>query len=290
MMITDAQVHIWAPETPEKPYAKGEASKPHRSLPLGHEELLREMDGAGVQRCVLVPPTWEADRNDTSLEAARLHPERFAVMGRLKINAPESRALISTWKHQPHMLGIRMVFNHGRSREWLEDGTADRFWDAAERHGVPVMAFAPHAVPKLGAIAEGHPGLRMIIDHMGLSTALRGKPLDAAVDDVIKMARLPNVAIKVSALPCYVDEAYPFPTLHPLIRRVVDAFSAQRCFWGTDLSHLPCPYGQAVTLFTEELDFLSATDKEWIMGRGIAEWLNWPVPITLSRRTSNFLG
>ena len=280
MMITDAQVHIWAPETPEKPYAKSEASQPHRSIPLGHDELLTEMDGAGVQRCVLVPPTWEADRNDTSLEAARLHPERFAVMGRIKINAPESRTLMSTWKHQPHMLGIRMVFNHGRSREWLDDGTADWFWDAAEQHDIPVMAFAPHAVPKLGAIAEGHPGLRMIIDHMGLSTALRGKQLDAAVDQVIGMARLPNVAIKVSALPCYVDEAYPFPTLHPLIRRVVDAFGAQRCFWGTDLSHLPCPYGQVVTLFTEELDFLSANDKEWIMGRGIARWLNWPIPTT----------
>lgn len=280
MMITDAQVHIWAPETPEKPYAKSEASQPHRSIPLGHDELLTEMDGAGVQRCVLVPPTWEADRNDTSLEAARLHPERFAVMGRLKMNAPESRALLATWKDQPHMLGIRMVFNHGRSREWLEDGTADWFWDSAEQHDIPVMAFAPHAVPKLGAIAEGHPGLRMIIDHMGLSTALRGKPLDAAVDQVIRMARLPNVAIKVSALPCYVDEGYPFPTLHPLIRRVVDAFGARRCFWGTDLSHLPCPYGQVVTLFTEELDFLSPNDKEWIMGRGIAQWLNWPDPTT----------
>jgi hypothetical protein len=32
-----------------------------------------------------------------------------------------------------------------------------------------------------------------------------------------------------------------------------------------------------VTLFTEELDFLSATDQEWIMGRGIADWLNWPL-------------
>jgi L-fuconolactonase len=95
------------------------------------------------------------------------------------------------------------------------------------------------------------------------------------VDEVIKMARLPNVAVKVSALPCYVDEAYPFPTLHPLIRRVVDAFGPQRCFWGTDLSHLPCSYRQAVTLFTEELGFLSSMDKEWIMGRGIADWLNW---------------
>jgi predicted TIM-barrel fold metal-dependent hydrolase len=278
MMIIDSQVHIWAPETPANPYSTENAAKPHRSVPLGHDELLREMDGAGVARCVLVPPTWEADRNDTSLEAARLHPDRFAVMGKITLTAPESRALMATWKSQPHMLGIRLVFNAGRSKEWLTDGTADWFWDAAERYDVPVMAFAPNAVLKLGAIAERHPGLRMIIDHLGLSSALRGKTLEPAVDEVIKLARLPNLAVKVSALPCYVAEPYPFPTLHPIVRRVVDAFGPRRCFWGTDLSHLTCPYKQCVTLFTEEMKSLSPTELEWIMGRGIAEWLNWPLP------------
>jgi predicted TIM-barrel fold metal-dependent hydrolase len=278
MLIIDSQVHIWAPETPEKPYAKENASPPHRPIPLGHDELLREMNNAGVERCVLVPPTWEGDRNDTSLEATRLHPDRFAVMGRIKLIAPESRALIATWKNQRHMLGIRLVFNAGRSKEWLEDGTADWFWEAAERHDVPVMAFAPHAVSRLGEVAERHPGLRLIIDHMGLSSALKGEPLGPAVDNVIKFAHLPNVALKVSALPCYVAEPYPFPTLHPLVRRVVDAFGPERCFWGTDLSHLPCPYKQAVTLFTEEMKSLSSTELEWIMGRGIAEWLDWPQP------------
>ena len=278
MMIIDSQVHIWAPETPEKPYSTENASKPHRPVPLGHEELLKEMDGAGVARCVLVPPTWEADRNDTSLEAARMRPDRFAVMGRLKITAPESRALMATWKGQPHMLGVRMVFNQGRSKEWLVDGTADWLWDAAERYDVPVMAYAPHAVAKLGEITERHPGLRLIVDHMGLNAALRGKPLGPAIDTVIKLARLPNVAVKVSALPGYVDEPYPFPSLHPLVRRVVDAFGPRRCFWGTDLSHLPCPYKQVVTLFTEEMKSLSSTELEWIMGRGLAEWLHWPLP------------
>ncbi|MDP2602659.1 MAG: amidohydrolase family protein [Deltaproteobacteria bacterium] len=278
MMIIDSQVHIWAPPTPEKPYSTENAAKPHRSVPLGHQELLREMDGAGVARCVLVPPTWEADRNDTSLEAARLHPDRFAVMGKIKLTAPESRALMATWKSQPHMLGIRLVFNSGRSKEWLVDGTADWFWAVAERYDVPVMAFAPHAVAKLGAIAERHPGLRLIIDHLGLSSALRGKTLEPGVDEVIKLARLPNLAVKVSALPCYVEEPYPFPTLHPIVRRVVDAFGPRRCFWGTDLSHLTCPYKQCVTLFTEEMKSLSSAELEWIMGRGLAEWLDWPLP------------
>ena len=278
MLIVDSQVHIWAPETPEKPWATGDAATPHRSEPLGHEELLRAMNVAGVYRTIVVPPTWEADRNDTSLEAARLYPDRFAVMGRLPLDQPSSRQLIATWKCQPGMLGIRVSFRFGRTQSWLDNGTADWFWDAAEKYDVPVMVFAPQAVPKIGEIAARHPRLRLIIDHLGLSTEIKGKPLAPAIDALVKLAPTSNVAVKASALPCYVTESYPFRSLHPHIRRVVEAFGPRRVFWGTDLSHLPCPYRQAVTLFTEELDFLSATDKEWIMGRAISEWLNWPLP------------
>jgi len=278
MMIIDSQVHIWGPETPDKAYMKEDASKPHLPTPLQHEELLQVMDANGVQRTVCVPPTWEGYSNEESMRAARLHPDRFAVMGRIPVFKPESRSLMATWKKQPGMLGIRIAFHQGRSKLWLEDGTADWLWDEAERHNIPIMAFAPDAVHKLGEVAERHPGLRLVIDHMGLSSALRGKSLEPAVADLLKLARLKNVAVKVSALPCYVDEPYPFPTLHPLIQRVVGAFGPQRSFWGTDLSHLTCPYKQCLTLFTEELKFLSQSDKEWIMGRGIAEWLNWPLP------------
>ena len=199
-------------------------------------------------------------------------------MGKLALTNPNGPALMATWNQQPHMLGIRMTFNAGHARQWIEDGTADWFWDAAEKYNVAVMAFAPNSVAKLGEVAERHPGLRLIIDHMGLSSALRGKSLEPAVANVIKLARLKNVAVKVSALPCYVDEPYPFPTLPPLVRRVVDAFGPERCFWGTDLSHLPCPYEQVVTLFTEEMKSLTTHELEWIMGRGLAEWLNWPLP------------
>ena len=236
------------------------------------------MDANGVQRTVCVPPTWEGFSNESHCEAARLYPDRFAVMGRYSDQINRKAASCCPHGKTTRHAGHTHAFHQGRATVWLEDGTADWFWDAAERHDVPVMAFAPQAVPKLGEIAERHPGLRLIIDHMGLSSALRGKPLDGAVDNLLKLARLKNVAVKVSALPCYVEEPYPFPTLHPLIRRVVEAFEPRRCFWGTDLSHLTSSYKQCLTLFTEELHFLSDNDKEWILGRGIAEWLDWPLP------------
>ena len=277
MTIIDAQVHIWPPESPERPRVTVDASKPHRSVPLGYEGLLREMEPAGVQRVICVPPSWEGYRNDFALEAARLYPDRFAVMGKLPVNQPGNEKFMATWKKQPGMLGMRISFVHGGTHRWLDDGSTDWFWAAAERYDIPIMLFVPFAIEKVAEIAERHPGLRLIVDHIGLNVKLRGQDLTPVVSTVAQFARFMNVAVKASALPCYVAESYPFPTLHPHIRRIVDAFGPRRVFWGTDLSQLPCSYRQAVTLFTEELDFLSDTDKEWIMGRAVAEWLGWRI-------------
>ena len=277
MTIIDAQVHIWPPETAERPYIKEDASKPHRSVPLTDDRLLEEMKIAGVDRVILVPPSWEGYRNDYALEAAQKYPDRFAVMGKVPLNDPASKNRIASWLQQPGMLGFRISFRHSGTHSFLDDGTADWFWADCERYDIPVMIFAPFAVAKIGAIAERHPGLRVIVDHMGLNVQWKGKDLGPGIDVLVKFARMKNVGVKASCLPCYVAEPYPFSTLHPQIRRVFDAFGPQRIFWGTDLSQMPCGYRQAVTLFTEELDFLSAQDQEWIMGRALAQWLRWPL-------------
>ena len=81
MLIVDAQVHTWAASTPERSWSGG--GEPQRPTPFSNEELLKEMNAAGVHRAVLVPPGWEGARNDLALAAARAHPDRFAVMGRI---------------------------------------------------------------------------------------------------------------------------------------------------------------------------------------------------------------
>jgi predicted TIM-barrel fold metal-dependent hydrolase len=231
-----------------------------------------------VDRAVLVPPSWEGDRNDLALDAARLHPERFAVMGRLAIEKPESRPLVEGWKRQPGMLGMRFTFHTELQKPWLTDGTADWLWPAAEQAGIPVMIFPPGSLPVVDRIAERHPGLRLVIDHLAIGTAKKDAEAFVHLPELCTLARRPNVAVKASALPCYTSEPYPFRALHTHIRRVYDAFGPRRVFWGTDWTRLPVPWRQAVTLFTEELPWLSAEDKEWIMGRAISAWIGWPLP------------
>jgi hypothetical protein len=41
---------------------------------------------------------------------------------------------------------------------------------------------------------------------------------------------------------------------------------------------MPCSYAQAISFFTQEIPFLTEDDKQRIMGRGLCEWLGWPLP------------
>jgi L-fuconolactonase len=274
--IIDSQVHIWAANAPERPWAPGMENRAHLPEPLGAERLLAWMDEAGVDAAVLVPPSLEGDRNDLALEAAQKFPTRFAVMGRIALDRPNREAL-HIWKSQPGMLGVRLTFHRPDTRPALTDGTADWFWPAAEEFGIPIMVHAPERMPVLAGIAERHPGLRLIVDHMGFARDTMDDKALAAADRLIALARLPNVFVKVSALPCYSSAPYPFRNLDEPLRRIIQAFGPRRCFWGTDLSRMleHCSYRQGVTHFAQELDFLSADDLEWIMGRGLAECLGW---------------
>lgn len=280
MLIADAQVHLWGADSPSRPWPPGEAHRAQKPYPVTKDMALAGMKEAGVDRVVVVPPSWEGDRNDLALEAARLHPDRFAVMGRLALEKPESRALVDGWKRQPGMLGMRFTFSTERQRPWLTDGTADWLWIAAERAGIPVMMSVAGSFAAVDRIAERHPGLRIVVDHLGIRSGSKGPEAFAGLPELCTLAPRANVAVKASALPCYSAEGYPFRDVHAHIRRVYDVFGPRRMFWGTDWTRLPCPWRQAVTLFTEELPWLSGQDQEWIMGRALCEWLGWPLPRT----------
>lgn len=277
MFIADAQVHIWAADTLERPWRDGPV-KPHRATPFGAEELLREMDAAGVARAILVPPSWESDRNDVVLAAAQRWPERFAVMGRMSMEAPESRAKIAGWRDQRGMLGLRCSFNRPKWSPALTEGRVDWLWQESEKAGMPLMVIVTHPMVHLiDRVAEQYPRLKLTLCHLALQSSKKDEEAFRDLDLLLAIAKRPNVAVKISALPTYTNDVYPYRALHPYLRRVYDAFGPQRMFWGTDLARLPCTYRQAVTMITEEIPWLSADDKAWIMGRGLCEWLGWKI-------------
>jgi predicted TIM-barrel fold metal-dependent hydrolase len=276
-LIVDSQVHLWLAQGPDRPWPADGPARAHLPYPFTYDKLLPMMDEAGVDRVVIVPPSWEGERNDYGMEAAKKFPNRFASMGRILLNSPQAPALLPKWLEQPGILGVRHTFN-GAQSSWLTDGTADWFWPAAAKHAIPVMTPTSGRAPDFLRIVERNPDLIFIIDHMGISEEIaKAGKLAEAVDQTVAFAKHPNVSVKLSSVPAKSAEPYPFRDMTAHLRRVFDAFGPRRCYWGTDLTAAPTKstYRQRVTHFTETLDFLSEDDKDWVMGRAILARLKW---------------
>ena len=239
MLIVDSQVHIWAANTPERPWpARHEA---HRPQPITKDDLLKEMDAAGVGRAVLVPPSWEGERNDMVLAAAQAHPDRFAVMGRFDAEAADARAMIPTWLDQPGMLGLRFTFHRESLRPLVLEGKVDWLWSQAAKFGVPIMVLTlPQDLHMIGNVAQQYPDLRLTIDHLALA---RGKD-DVAFAELRQTtgAREDIRTLRSKPLVCRTIRRIVTRTAGCMlyIKRVYDSFGPRRMFWGSDISRLPC--------------------------------------------------
>jgi len=94
----------------------------------------------------------------------------------------------------------------GQQAAWLTDGTADWFWPAAEKAGLPVMFLTSGQTSLFAGIAEHHPLLTLIVDHMGVGAGLRPQPglagvsrndsVPEAIAQSAALAKYPNVSVK----------------------------------------------------------------------------------------------
>jgi predicted TIM-barrel fold metal-dependent hydrolase len=272
MLIVDAQVHIWSGGKP--------TNANHRQVAaFTKDELLTEMDAAGVHAALIHPPTsWDPNANDLAVEAARQHPDRLAILGNFPPDRAESRSLVDGWKQRPGMLGLRFTFLQPHQKTWPTDGTIDWLWPAAERAGLPVALLAAGFLPKVAEVAQRHPRLKLIIDHLGRPSGTKDDAAWASLPDMLALAKHANVAIKATGAPSYSSEAYPYRNIHDHLRRIYEAFGPQRMFWGTDITRMPCSWRQCVTMFTEEMPWLKGRDLELVMGRAICDWIGWNLP------------
>ena len=275
MHIVDSQIHIWLPGGPTRPWPEG--SEPRE--PFTYQDALSLMNQSGVQGAILVPPSFEGFRNDYALEAARLFPNRFAVMGRLSLHDLQSPKHLEGWLSQKGMLGVRLTFHRDKDRPWLTDGSADWFWPKAQELNIPVMVHAPERLEKIAQLATQYPNLKIIIDHMGFARSNVDEHAMEGVKRILPLASHKNIFIKISALACYSTQPYPYANLHDPILQVLSAFGADRCFWGTDITRMPssASYQQAVHMILDFFEKIPSIEKELLMGKALMQCLNWKI-------------
>ena len=275
MLIVDSQIHIWQ---------NGKMSPHHRQDPSYlAEDALKEMASAGVDCAVIHPPSAFGEAgNALAVEAVRKHPDKFCILGNFDLLSPDREKIVARWRERPGMLGFRFTFNQPQEKTWWTDGSLDWFWKASEKAGLPIGLLASGGnINVLGKIAERHPRLKLHIDHIGRGGGRADLKDDAAyanLGEMLALARLPNVAVKLSGAPSTSTQPYPYKNIHKYLQQIIEAFGPARCFWGTDITRMPCSYRQCVTMFTEEMPWLKGRDQEEVMGAAFVRWLGWRRP------------
>jgi len=275
MLIVDSQIHIWQ---------NGKMSAHHRqALTYSVDDALAEMASAGVDCAVIHPPgSIGVSANEYAVEAVRRHPDKFCILGNFDLQSPDRKSIVAHWRERPGMLGFRFTFGEPHQKSWWTDGSLDWFWAACEKDGLNIGLLASgNTMAAFAKIAQRYPGLKMHIDHIGRGGGRSPIKDDAAYADLPEMlalAKLPNVAVKLSGAPSTSSQSYPYKNIHGYLRQIIEAFGPARCFWGTDITRMPISYRQCVTMFTEEMPWLKGRDLEQVMGGAIVDWLGWKRP------------
>lgn len=265
--FVDSHVHIWTPDTQRYPLAAGWTVDAMQPPSFTAEQLLAHARPAGVSRIVLVQMSFYGTDNRYLLDAIAEHP---GVFGGIAVIDPQDRPRETMAGLRARgVRGFRLVGRDAPAEQWLFTPGVEAMWRAgAELRQAMCLLVNPDALEPIDQMCTRFPKTPVVIDHMA-RIGVDGELRDRDIGALCHLARHPEVRVKVSAFYALGRKQPPYLDLAPMIRRLRDAFGAERLMWGTD-----CPYqvevqtyADSLRLVCEGLDFLSGEERDWLLRR-----------------------
>lgn len=273
--VIDAQVHAYEHDHAARPWVGTLHGPPH----VTGEEMVAAMDAVGVDGALLISP-WSLYRFDASyaLKVYAQHGERFRLIKPFDPDSPSVAEEIADWARTPGAVGARIVLWHDHAIDADHPGLA-RILKAGADHHLPINILAWERLSLFATLARRHPDTQLVLDHVGLKQHFEPPPPSApfaALDQVLALAALDNVVIKISGACTLSRQAFPFADIHAPLARIFDAFGFERCLWGTDWTRATAflDYRQGVDVFREHLG-LSDGDRAMLMGGALTRVYRW---------------
>lgn len=243
-MIIDTHAHVWSADTTRFPFRPILAHVPAPAVPAPVEQLLQEMDDAGVDVTVLVQPSVYGWDNRYLMQCLDRWPDRF--MGICLVDPDKADpADLDLWCDAGGCRGVRFNVIREPDVSWLLDETRAGLFEAMERRGLSASFHMEidHA-PIVADLARRHRSIPFIVDYMGASV-LRRDDVDIHID---RLAGEANVFCKILCVAEDAQTAYPFPDITRFSQRLLDRFGPERSMFGSDYPgpRSICGYGKAV--------------------------------------------
>jgi predicted TIM-barrel fold metal-dependent hydrolase len=275
MLTIDVQVHAYERDRPGRPWA----AILHGPTEVTGDDMVKAMDSVGVDGALLVSP-YTMYRYDASyaLDVRAAHPDRFAVIKPVDPNDPKVADTIARWADTEGTVAIRIMMTQGVSTDPTDPGI-DRVLAAAARHSFPVNLLCWGRLDQVGKMAARHPETRLVIDHLGLQQPFEPPaPAEpwAELPKLLALAAHDNLVVKISGACTLSHQPFPYKDIWDPLGRIFDAFSFDRCMWGTDWTRAVglLTYKEGVEAF-RVTDRLSDSERAALMGQTLQKVYDW---------------
>ena len=224
--VVDAHLHCFAGKNDSRfPYHPKGPYQP--DAPATPQHLLKCMDDAHIDYAIVVHP--EPYQDDHRYLEYCLDVGKGRLKGTCLLFADRPGSL----DRMPDLVK-RLPIVAARVHAYAPDrlppfGKPElrKFWQMATEHHLAVqLHFEPRFAPGFEPLIKEFSETNVIIDHLG--RPFPGTPEEHEV--VLRWSRFKNTIMKLSAIPA--PTAYPHRDIAPVIRRLVDAFGAERLIYG----------------------------------------------------------
>jgi predicted TIM-barrel fold metal-dependent hydrolase len=267
--IIDSHVHTWKHD-PEFPFAQG-ANVPARDA--APETLLGLMKANGVAKTVIIQVIHYRYDNRFLAHVLKQYPGTFQGVCRvdpLDAAAPDTLSQLT----EQGFRGVRISPGNGASGDWLTGPLMPPLWKRCLDLKVPMTVLAAIGrMPQVAQLMEKLPDLTLVIDHMADCPVSQPQELEK----LIALKRFPNVFVKISHTWSLSRQPYPWLDAQELVKRLYDAYGPRRLMWGTDwpiIENSNAKYEQALTVVRDDMKFLNADDKSWLLSKSVERV--WP--------------
>ena len=273
-LTIDVQVHAYERNHPGRPWA-GFLQGPDQ---VTGDDMVEAMDKVGVDGAILISP-FSLYQYDASyaLEVYAKHPGRFGLVRPFDSDSVSPADDVAEWADTPGVVGARVMLT---AKEYQADDTGlNAILAGGAKAGIPINVMCSGKLPLMAELARRNPNTSMIIDHVGLAQPfLPPAPPEpfGDLDNVIALAALDNVSIKISGAGTLSHQSFPYPDIWEPLGKVFKAFGLDRCMWGTDWTRAVelLNYEQGVEAF-RVTDQLSDAERATLMGGSLKKIYKW---------------
>jgi predicted TIM-barrel fold metal-dependent hydrolase len=266
--ILDPHVHVWKHD-PKYPFAP-DAKPPARDA--APETLLQHMKDNGVAKTVIIQVIHYKYDNSFLADVLKQYRGTFQGVCRVDPLDPAAPDHLSRLTGQGFR-GVRLSPAGNASGDWFHGPLMPPLWKRCHELKVPMTVLAPITrMPEVGILLEKTPDLTVVIDHMA------DCPVDqpAELEKLIALKRYPNLFVKISHTWSLSKQPYPWLDAQQLVKRLYEAYGPQRLMWATDwpIVENNSTYDKALSVVRDDMPFLNADDKRWILSKTIERV--WP--------------